>query len=64
MFAIVSLPDTAFAPAHAPLATQVVASVLLHVSVDEPFTATEVGFAESERVGGAASGFTDTVTLC
>lgn len=58
----VSLPDTLLAPDHAPLAVQLVALVLLHVKVDVPFAATDVGFAANERVGGGAGALTDTAT--
>jgi hypothetical protein len=59
----VSLPDTLLAPDHAPLAVQLVALALFHVRVDEPFTASAVGFAENERVGGGVGASTDTATV-
>lgn len=46
-----SEPDAGLLPAHAPEAVQPVAFCELHVSVDRPPTATDVGFALNETVG-------------
>ncbi len=48
-------PLVAFVPDHAPEAAQLVAFVLVHVSVELPPLATDAGLAVSETVGAAAS---------
>ena len=59
-----SLPEVGLLPNHAPEATQEVAFVDDHVSVEDPPIATELGFAESDTVGtGGGGGVPDTVTL-
>jgi hypothetical protein len=59
-----SLPAVVFVPDQSPEATQVVAFVDVQVSVDEPFQATEVGFAVRVTVGtGIGSAPTETVAV-
>ena len=59
-----SLPETALLPDHAPEATQEVASVDDHVSVEDPPLVTDAGFAASDTVGtGGGGGVPGTVTL-
>lgn len=63
---VLSLPEVALVPLHAPDAVQEVAFVEDQLSVDVPFTLTAVGFALSVAVaagGGGGGGFADTVTV-
>jgi hypothetical protein len=53
---VCSLPEVAFVPLHAPEAVQLVAFVLLHVSVDRPPAVTDVGLAERLTVGAPGVG--------
>jgi len=58
------LPEVALLPDHAPEATQEVALVDDHVSVEDSPLPTEIGFAESDTVGtGGGGGVPDTVTV-
>lgn len=57
----VELPDIAFAPDHAPEAVHELASVLNHVSVDEPLAGTELGLALIVTVGTSVVPLTVTV---
>jgi hypothetical protein len=56
-------PETARAPVQSPLATQLVALVLLQAKVELPPLATLSGDAENVSVGAAAGACTITVTL-
>ena len=56
-----AVPLVVFVPDHAPEAVQLVAFVLLHVSVDPLPLATELGFAERFTIGAGVPAFTVTV---
>jgi hypothetical protein len=56
-------PETAFVPVQSPVAVQLAAFVLLHVSVELAPLATLAGAAESVKVGAAAGCCTITVAL-
>ena len=51
---MLSLPETAFAPLHPPVAVQAVALVLVQVSVLVPPAATDSGLAVSVTTGAGA----------
>jgi hypothetical protein len=57
---VLCVPPLTFAPVQPPEAVQDVALVELHVNVDAPPLATDVGFATSETVG---AGTTETVAV-
>ena len=59
------LPEIALLPDHAPEATQEVALVDDHVSVEDPPLATDAGFAASDTVGtgDGGGGMPDTMTV-
>lgn len=57
---VLALPLVALLPLHAPLAVQLVASVLDQVRVEELPLVTDVGFALKDTVGAGAAGVTVT----
>ncbi|HKQ25236.1 MAG TPA: hypothetical protein VJT81_12410 [Burkholderiales bacterium] len=61
--AVASLPEVTLVPDQPPEAVQEVASVEVHVSVDDPPLVTDVGFAASDTVGTDTGGVPDTVTV-
>jgi hypothetical protein len=58
-----SVPLVLRAPLQSPLATQDVAFVVVHASVDDPFCVTALGVAVSVSVGAGVAGETVTVVL-
>jgi hypothetical protein len=58
----VATPVSGRGPDHPPVALQLVAATLVHVSVDDPFEGTEAGLAVSVTVIAACC--TDTVAVC